>query len=96
MAEMAVVEVMVSRALELAGKRRRTRADYERLRDVPMHETHRYMDPVGDTDIPDLIRGWDTALEEDTLARLNLDTDYIRSAVKLAVRRELTRPVVTV
>lgn len=95
-AELAVIEVMVGRALELAGKRRRTRADYERLRDVPMHETHRFMDPVGDNDIPDLIRGWDTALEEDTLARLNLDTDYIRSAVKLAVRRELTRPVVTV
>jgi hypothetical protein len=95
-AELAVIEVMVGRALELAGKRRRTRADYERLRDVPMHETHRFMDPVGDTDIPDLIRGWDTALEEDTLARLNLDTDYIRSAVKAAVRRELTRPVVTV
>ena len=95
-AELAVIEVMVGRALELAGKRRRTRADYERLRDVPMHETHRYMDPVGDTDIPDLIRGWDTALEEDTLARLRLDTDYIRSAVKLAVRRELTRPVVTI
>ena len=95
-AELAVIEVMVGRALELAGKRRRTRADYERLRDVPMHETHRYMDPVGDNAIPDLIRGWDTALEEDTLARLRLDTDYIRSAVKLAVRRELTRPVVTI
>lgn len=95
-AELAVIEVMVGRALELAGKRRRTRADYERLRDVPMHETHRFMDPVADGAIVDLIRGWDAALEEDTLARLNLDTDYIRAAVKAAVRRELTRPVVTV
>ena len=93
-AEMAVVEVMVGRALELAGKRRRTRADYERLRDVPMHETHRFMQPVGDSDIPDLIRGWDAALEEDTLARLSLDSDYIRAAVKAAVKRELTREVV--
>jgi hypothetical protein len=94
-AELAVIEVMVSRALELAGKRRRTRADYDRLRDVPMHETHRFMQPVGDADIPDLIKGWDAALEEDTLARLNLDADYIRSAVKAAVRRELTREVVS-
>lgn len=95
-AELAVIEVMVGRALELAGKRRRTRADYERLREVPMHETHRYMDAVSEEQIPDLIRGWDAALEEDTLARLNLDTDYIRAAVKAAVRRELTREVVTV
>jgi hypothetical protein len=95
-AEMAVVEVMVSRALELAGKRRRTRADYDRLRDVPMHETHRFMSPVAEDAIGDLIRGWDAALEEDVLARLNLDSDYIRSAVKAAVRRELTRPVVNV
>jgi hypothetical protein len=95
-AEMAVVEVMVSRALELAGKRRRTRADYDRLRDVPMHETHRFMSPVTEDAIGDLIRGWDAALEEDVLARLNLDSDYIRSAVKAAVRRELTRPVVNV
>ena len=93
-AELAVIEVMVSRALELAGKRRRTRADYERLRDVPMHETHRFMQPVGDAAIPDLIKGWDAALEEDTLARLNLNSDYIRSAVKAAVKRELTREVV--
>lgn len=94
-AELAVIEVMVGRALELAGKRRRTRGDYERLRDVPMHETHRFMDPVAEGAITDLIRGWDAALEEDTLARLNLDTDYIRAAVKAAVRRELTREVVT-
>ncbi len=94
LAEVAVVEVLVGRALELAGKRRRTRADYERLRDVPMHETHRYMEPVDDAAVADLIRGWDAALEEDTLAHLNVDSDYIRSAVKAAVRRELTREVV--
>lgn len=93
-AELAVIEVMVGRALELAGKRRRTRADYERLRSVPMHETHRFMAPVAEGAIPELIRGWDAALEEDTLARLNLDTDYIRAAVKAAIRRELTREVV--
>jgi hypothetical protein len=93
-AELAVINVMVGRALELAGKRRRTRADYERLRDVPMHETHRFMQPVTEDAISDLIRGWDAALEEDTLARLSINTDYIRAAVKAAVRRELTREVV--
>lgn len=96
LAELAVVEVMVSRALELAGKRRRTRADYDRLRDVPMHETHRFMQPVAEDAIGDLIRGWDAALEDDALSRLRLDADYIRTAVRAAVRRELTRPVVTI
>ncbi|UBF41613.1 portal protein [Gordonia phage AnarQue] len=93
-AERAVVSVMVSRALELAGKRRRTRADHDRLRGVPMHDTHRYMNPVAADKIPDLIKGWDASMEDDVLARLNIDSDRVRAEVRRAVRAELTRKVV--
>lgn len=95
-AQSAVVEIMVTRALELAGKRRRTRADYERLRDVPMHETHRFMQSADRESVPDLIRGWDSALEEDVLERLGINTDALRSVVRNRVLAELTRPVVDV
>lgn len=90
----AVVELMVNRALELAGKRRRTRADYDRLRDVPMHETHRFMAPASPEDVPALIRGWDSALEADVMERLGVNTDDLRAVVRRRVLDELTRQVV--
>ena len=91
---MAIVDLMVGRALELAGKRRRTRADHARLRDIPIHETHRFMPPVAEADIPKLIDGWDAALEADVLARLGIDADDLKTQVRRAVRRELTTQVV--
>lgn len=90
----AVVELMVNRALELAGKRRRTRSDYDRLRDVPMHETHRFMTPASPEDVPALIRGWDSALEADVMERLGVNTDDLRAVVRRRVLEELTRQVV--
>ncbi|WAB09185.1 portal protein [Gordonia phage LittleMunchkin] len=93
-AENAVVEVMVSRALELAGKRRRTRADHARLRAVPMHETHRYMPPVADREVDALVKGWDATLAEESLRRMGLDPDRVRQVVRRQLRDELTRQVV--
>ncbi|UJE15663.1 portal protein [Gordonia phage Ligma] len=93
-AEVALVEVMVGRALELAGKRRRSRADHARLRAVPMHETHRYMPPVDEREVDELVRGWDTTLAEDTLRRMGLDPDRVRQAVRRRVRDEMSRQVV--
>ena len=93
--ETAFVKVFVDRALELAGKRRRTRADYERLRDIPMHQTHRAMGPVGDEEIPELIKGWDSALEDEVLAVLGIDRDEFSTAVRQEVRRQLTAEMVT-
>jgi len=95
-AQSAVIDLMVTRALELAGKRRRTRADYDRLRDVPMHETHHFMQAVAHEDVLDLIRGWDSALEEDLLDRLGISPDKLRATVRDRVVRELTRQVVDV
>lgn len=86
--EDALVEVMVNRALELAGKRRRTRSDYERLRDVPMHETHRYMQPVDTREVATLIRGWDSALPS------SVNSHELQAIVHRRVEAELTRPVV--
>lgn len=95
-ARTAVVELMVSRALELAGKRRRTRADYDRLRDVPMHETHRYMEAVPAVAVPDLIRGWDSAIDASTVERLGFHADDLHRDVRRRVTVELTRPVLDV
>ena len=94
--EDAVVDLLVGRALELAGKRRRTRADYSRLRDVPMHETHRFMPPVPDAEVARLVAGWDAAVQDGSLAAAGLDGDKIRAAVMRAARLALTRPVVDV
>jgi hypothetical protein len=93
-AQLAVIDLLTLRALELVGKRRRRPTDHARLRDVPMHQTHRYMQPVSDTEIPKLMAGWDGAIEDEVLARLNLNRDDVAAAVRRAVRRELTRPVV--
>ena len=87
------VDLMVTRALELAGKRRRTRADMERLRAVPVQETHRYMGPVADGDVAPLIKGWDVGLDE-IARRYGLDADQIRVVVGREARRRLTTQVV--
>jgi hypothetical protein len=95
-ASQAIIEVMVSRALELAGKRRRTRADNDRLRGLKPQHFHRVMEPVNTDDIPELIKGWDDALEADTLALVGLDIEEVRDQVRREVRRQMTAQVVTV
>lgn len=93
-AEVAIVQVMVSRALELAGKRRRSRADHQRLRDVPMHATHKYMSPVKSSQIPDLVKGWDAAMEDDVLRKIGINPERVRLSVRTALTKELTQRVV--
>jgi hypothetical protein len=90
------VDLMVTRALELAGKRRRNTHDpaqVQRLRGIAARDTHRVMGPVDAAQIPKLIRGWDEGLDE-LLARYRLDSDQVRAAVRRHVQRELTREVV--
>jgi hypothetical protein len=67
-----------------------------RLAGVPAHEYHRRLPPVNEAEIPKLINGWDTALEDEVIARLGVDTEVLREAVRRQVRRELTRPVIDV
>lgn len=94
-AEYALAErMLVTRGLDLAGKRRRTRSDMGRLRDVAMQDTHRYMPPVAHADIPELIRGWDNALVDETILRMGIDTDHLRDRARRQIIRELTMPVI--
>jgi hypothetical protein len=91
-----VEQLLLHKALELAGKRRRKRDDYARLRDVPMHETHRYMPPVAGEDVAALVSGWDTALVDEAIQMLPIDTEELRMRVYATIKRELTAPLVDV
>ena len=93
-ATMLAERMLVTRALELAGKRRRRREDYVRLRDIPMHDTHKYMPPVAPEDVPRLIQGWDSALADEVIMRLGIDTEELRAAVYEIVKRELVSGMV--
>lgn len=93
-AELAVVDLLVGRALDLAGKRRRTRADMDRLRHVPTHQTHRFMGPVPDSEVARLIKGWDDVFNDEFAARHGVDPERVRAAVKRRAHRELTAQVV--
>lgn len=93
------VDLMVSRAMDLAGKRLRTTSrthdpvDVQRFRGVAARDVHRFMGPVDRAEIPRLIKGWDAGLDE-LLVRYNLDPGQIRSAVYRQVQRELTSEVI--
>lgn len=92
--EFAVARVMVNRALELAGKRARTRADHDRLRDVPMHETYKYMAPVNSADVMQLTRGWDDSLDNATLEAMEIRPAEVRRFVNRTVRETMVNGVV--
>jgi hypothetical protein len=99
-AEFVLAErLLVSRALDLAGKRRFSTGDRalkERLRGIAPHDYHRVMGPVRETDIPKLIQGYDVGLEDEVISALGVDTDLLRSAVRREVRRQLTSQVIDV
>ena len=85
------------KTLELAGKRRIRTNDHDqraRLSSYPAHRWHRMLPPVAEVDIPRLINGWDSSLEDQAIALLGVDTEQLRAHVRAAIYRELTRPVV--
>ncbi len=95
--ELAVVDLLAGRALELASNRRVTtndRAQYARLRSVPKREWHRLMDPVTDEQVAGLIKGWDAIFSDEFAAAHGVDPKRVRAAVKRIARRELTAQVV--
>jgi hypothetical protein len=95
----ALLQVFVSRGLELAGKRRRNvhdAAQKARLRGFRPHEFHRLMEPVDPATIPRLIEGWDDTLEDDVLRILGVEREDFAQAVRSEIRRQLTAPVITV
>lgn len=90
------VELMVNRALGLAGKRRVGSGDgalKARLRNVEAHDYHRMMPPVGAGEVAGLIKGWDSGLD-DIAERYGLDADQVRQVVAAEARRQMTSVVV--
>ena len=97
-AEFVLAErLLVSRALDLAGKRRFSTGDRalkERLRGIAPHNYHSVMGPVRQAEVPKLIQGYDVGLEDEVIASLGVDTDLLRSAVRREVTRRLTAQVI--
>lgn len=81
-AAMTVARLCVNRALELANKRRRTRADHGRYRDVPIELAHTVLDPVSMTEAADLVKGWSSGLTDEDLVGLHLSPASFRSMVE--------------
>lgn len=91
-ASAAVVRLCVNEALRLAGKRRRTRSDHARLRDVQARDTHlpQNLGPVPPADVDRLITGWDEVVDDDTLISAGLSRDGLHRVVVAAARDALT------
>lgn len=91
-----VVELLVRRCLELAGKRRRAYdpASRDRLRGHRAHEFHRLMEPVREDEVLKLIRGWDDILDDDFALAHGIDPEVLRAEVKRQVTAELTTVVI--
>lgn len=97
-AAMTVARLCVNRALELANKRRRTRADASLYRDIPIELAHTVLPPVRNGEAADLIKGWDTGLVDTDVASLGIDPDSFRSMVEgVAMLAQVTcsAPVLT-
>lgn len=95
----AFVQVFVTRALELVGKRRRNvndRAQKDRLRGFRPHEFHRLMPPVNPVEIPRLMDGTFDTLEDEVLRVLGVERGDFEDTVRREVRRQLTAEVITV
>lgn len=71
----------VNRALELANKRRRTRTNAPMFRDVAIERAHTVLEPVEFNAVSELIKGWDTGIEDGDLRQLGLDAFSFRAAV---------------
>ncbi|UIR39774.1 hypothetical protein LZP97_26780 (plasmid) [Rhodococcus sp. DMF-1] len=78
------------RALELAGKRLRTRALHTQLADIPIAETFRHVDPVDRARAATLIDGWDAAVYPSDYATARVEPARFRAAVESAAIHALS------
>lgn len=81
-ASLTIARMCVDRALELANKRRRTRADSAAYRGVPIQLAHTRLDPVPLLDAAELIKGWTTGVVDDDLRALGLNPENFRIAIE--------------
>lgn len=97
-AGMTVARLCITRALELANKRRRTRADATLYREVPIELAHTMLPPVRNGEAADLIKGWDVGVVDDDLTGLGLCPESFRAMVEgVAMLAQVTAsaPVLT-
>lgn len=81
-AAITIARLCVNRALELANKRRRTRASAAEYRDIGIELAHTRLDPVPVDEAAELIRGWTTGLHDDDLCDLGLNPVSFRAMVE--------------
>lgn len=97
-AAVTIARIYVDRALELANKRRRTRAVVDLYRDTPIERVHTLRDPVPLAECAELIRGWSTGLHDGDLLALGLAPDPFRALVEGAAHLALatsSAPIIT-
>ncbi|MGA6208043.1 hypothetical protein ACPESR_25150 [Nocardia testacea] len=91
----AVATLLLTRALELAGKRRAGRNDLAALGDIPAWQVHTRMPPADPGDVPRLIAGYDVGLTDDMARGIGVDPHRLRALVVDRARLALitARPV---
>lgn len=92
-----VAAMSVNRALELANKRRRTRADYPTYRGIPIELAHTRLEPAKYEAVPEMIKGWDVGLSDTDIESLGLNPDQFRATVTAIAATALvtsSRPVI--
>lgn len=97
-AAMTIARLCVNRALELANKRRRTRASSADLRNVPIERAHLHMASASIDEVPSLVAGWDVGLNEADLTTLGLDPEQFRRSIVATAAVSLatcTDPILT-
>ncbi|MCV7210163.1 hypothetical protein H7J75_15990 [Mycolicibacterium canariasense] len=91
-----VADSYLTRALDLAGKRRVKTYDHDqraRLAARPAHEWHQSLPAVAESEVGRLIAGFDSGLD-DLAAKYGFSADDVRKSVVAQARRRLTSPVV--
>lgn len=79
----------VNRSLEMANKRRRTRTNAASFQGVPITEAHYVLTPVAAAEVPALIQGWDSCLDDATCIAFGFDPEKFRAVVLKAASRSL-------
>jgi hypothetical protein len=77
----AVTALCLDRALELSGKRRRTRSNHAVCHDVPPHRLHTRLGPLSADAARTSVRGWDDAIDDELLIGLGLDPAVFRTGI---------------
>ncbi|MBF6138139.1 hypothetical protein IU501_34790 [Nocardia otitidiscaviarum] len=78
----ALASLLLSRALELAGKRRLTNVDRGRFAGVPAWQLHTRMPAVTDPgEVSKLIAGWDTGFTADIARSVGADPGRLRALI---------------